>query len=69
LLVLQLVGDGLANKEIGRKLDITEATVKVHLKGILRKLNLANRTQAAVWYFREMAGPQRESAELGFGLG
>ncbi len=34
---------------IARQLGITEATVKVHLKAVLRKLNLSNRTQAAIW--------------------
>lgn len=40
---------GYSNKRIARKLDVTEATVKVHVKAILRKLNVANRTQAAMW--------------------
>jgi two-component system nitrate/nitrite response regulator NarL len=34
---------------IARKCGITEATVKVHMKSILRKIQVANRTQAAVW--------------------
>jgi two-component system, NarL family, nitrate/nitrite response regulator NarL len=42
-----LVGD--ANKVIARKVDIAEATVKVHIKAILRKIRVQNRTQAAVW--------------------
>lgn len=40
---------GEANKIISRKLLITEATVKVHVKAILRKLQVLNRTQAAIW--------------------
>ena len=40
---------GLPNKVIAARLDITEATVKVHVKAILRKLNVQNRTQAAIW--------------------
>jgi two-component system nitrate/nitrite response regulator NarL len=40
---------GYPNKMISRRLSISEATVKVHLKSILRKLNLANRTQVALW--------------------
>jgi two-component system nitrate/nitrite response regulator NarL len=40
---------GHANKTIARTCDITEATVKVHMKSILRKIQVANRTQAAVW--------------------
>jgi two-component system, NarL family, nitrate/nitrite response regulator NarL len=40
---------GYANKVIARKLDVCEATVKVHVKAILRKLHVHNRTQAALW--------------------
>lgn len=43
-----LIG-GEPNKVISRRLGITEATVKVHVKSILRKLNVMNRTQAAIW--------------------
>lgn len=47
--ILCCLACGLSNKQIARELDITEATVKVHVKTVLRKLNLANRTQAAIW--------------------
>lgn len=40
---------GYANKVIARECDITDATVKVHIKSILRKIRVANRTQAAIW--------------------
>lgn len=40
---------GYPNKLIARKLDVSEATIKVHVKAILRKLNVMNRTQAAIW--------------------
>ncbi|MHA6316583.1 LuxR C-terminal-related transcriptional regulator [Altererythrobacter sp. CAU 1778] len=40
---------GYPNKLIARELDVCEATVKVHVKAILRKLNVRNRTQAAIW--------------------
>jgi two-component system nitrate/nitrite response regulator NarL len=40
---------GHANKVIARTCDITEATVKVHMKSILRKIRVGNRTQAAMW--------------------
>ena len=40
---------GEANKVISRHLSISEATVKVHIKAILRKLHVLNRTQAAIW--------------------
>jgi two-component system nitrate/nitrite response regulator NarL len=47
--VLQSIMGGDANKVIARRLDVTEATVKVHVKAILRKVGAANRTQAAMW--------------------
>lgn len=47
--ILSCLVNGLSNKEIANQLDITEGTVKVHLKGILKKLQLQNRTQAAIW--------------------
>lgn len=40
---------GATNKVISRSLNIAEATVKVHVKAVLRKLHLHNRTQAAIW--------------------
>lgn len=47
--VLDRIAAGRANKLISRDLGIAEGTVKVHVKSILRKLGLANRTQAALW--------------------
>lgn len=47
--VLQLITEGLTNKEIGNRLGITENTVKNHLKNILAKLHLENRVQAATF--------------------
>ena len=47
--ILQCLVEGCANKLIARRLDIAEATVKVHIKGLLRKINVNNRTQAAIW--------------------
>ena len=46
--VLELLKTGLSNKVIARQLDIEEGTVKVHVRRIMRKLNAANRTQAAL---------------------
>jgi two-component system, NarL family, nitrate/nitrite response regulator NarL len=46
---------GLPNKTIARNLDMAEATVKVHLKAVLRKINAGNRTQAAVWAMNHRA--------------
>ena len=47
--ILRTLTEGASNKIIARKLVITESTVKVHMKAILRKLRLQNRTQAAIW--------------------
>lgn len=47
--ILGCLVEGAPNKQIARGLGITEATVKVHIKGLLRKLRVNNRTQAAVW--------------------
>jgi DNA-binding CsgD family transcriptional regulator len=47
--ILLCLVEGDSNKVIARKSDIAEATVKVHIKAILRKIQVQNRTQAAVW--------------------
>ena len=47
--VLNCLANGDSNKVIANNLSITDATVKVHLKAILRKLSVSNRTQAALW--------------------
>ncbi|WP_448208425.1 LuxR C-terminal-related transcriptional regulator [Azospirillum sp. sgz302134] len=47
--ILQRLIQGDSNKMIAIHLNITEATVKVHLKSLLRKINVSNRTQAAIW--------------------
>ena len=47
--VLRCLIKGDSNKRIARKMDIAEATVKVHVKAILRKIRVQNRTQAAIW--------------------
>jgi DNA-binding NarL/FixJ family response regulator len=47
--VLLLVAEGLANKQIGRRLGITERTVKVHLGNVFRRIGVADRTSAALW--------------------
>lgn len=47
--ILGYVLNGAQNKQIARDLQISEGTVKVHLKAILKKLGVQNRTQAAIW--------------------
>ncbi|MFJ9648517.1 response regulator [Streptomyces sp. NPDC004244] len=50
--VLALIADGRSNREIARALVLSEKTVKTHVSNILMKLDLADRTQAALWAVR-----------------
>ena len=52
MMVLQLIAQGLSNQEIAKTLTISERTVGNHIGSILRKLHLANRTQAALYALR-----------------
>jgi DNA-binding NarL/FixJ family response regulator len=56
IVILQLVAEGLSNKEIGTRLSITEGTVKNHVHNALEKLQLENRVQAAAYVVREGLG-------------
>jgi len=47
--ILKLISKGMSNKLIARELDISDGTVKVHVKHLLKKLNLRSRVEAAVW--------------------
>ena len=47
--ILHRLCEGMENKRIARDLDISEATVKVHLRALYRKIGANNRTQAALW--------------------
>ncbi len=47
--VLDLIGDGLSNREIGEKLGVAEKTVKNHITSLLAKMGLQRRTQVAAW--------------------
>ncbi len=56
--ILRLIAEGHANKEIARRLVISERTARTHVSNILRKLGLSSRTQAALLAVREgLAGP------------
>jgi two-component system nitrate/nitrite response regulator NarL len=50
--ILHYLAQGASNKVIARRLAITEATVKVHMRSVLRKTLVKNRTQAAIWAVR-----------------
>lgn len=53
LQVLQHIAMGLSNREVGTSLDVSLETVKEHVQNILRKLDVNDRTQAAVWAVRK----------------
>src|SRR5258705_2383951 len=63
--ILRCLIEGDSNKSIGRKFDIAEATVKVHVKAILRKIRVHNRTQAAIWWINNGSPAQQASYEPG----
>jgi len=52
--ILGLIADGMSNRAIGDSLNISEGTVKVHVKHILKKLNLKSRVEAAVWSLKNI---------------
>lgn len=55
--VLRLVASGMANKQVGRKLGISERTVKAHLGRVFRQIGVGDRTSAALWA-REHLSPE-----------
>jgi two-component system nitrate/nitrite response regulator NarL len=61
--ILSSLVQGASNKMIAYQLQITEATVKVHVKAILRKIRVKNRTQAAIWALKCQDSPNKLSAE------
>ncbi|PWC36776.1 response regulator transcription factor [Azospirillum sp. TSO22-1] len=60
--ILHCLLNGNSNKMIANHLKITEATVKVHLKSLLRKINASNRTQAAIWAMNNGMGESSAAA-------
>ncbi|MDH3608701.1 MAG: two-component system response regulator NarL [Gammaproteobacteria bacterium] len=56
--ILQLIANGNSNKLIARELDISDGTVKVHVKNLLRKLKVHSRLEAAVWALSNGFGKQ-----------
>jgi two-component system nitrate/nitrite response regulator NarL len=53
--ILEYLRDGASNKVIARRLNLSESTVKVHVKAILKKVGAYNRTQAALWAARQVS--------------
>jgi len=62
--ILRSLTRGGSNKHIARELGLAEATVKVHIKAILRKVRLTNRTQAAIWAKQHLKPAAADEAEL-----
>ena len=52
--IIELVADGMSNKEIAAELYLSEGTVRNYISGILEKLDLRDRTQLAVFYFTKI---------------
>jgi DNA-binding NarL/FixJ family response regulator len=57
--VLTLIAEGATNRQIARRLSVTERTARTHVSNILGKLGLTSRTQAALWAVREGLAPAR----------
>lgn len=57
--ILQLIAKGLSNKLIGRELDISDGTVKVHVKHLLKKLGLRSRVEAAIWMVNQKSSEEK----------
>jgi len=54
--VIMLIASGFRNAEIGKKLFISESTVKTHINRIFKKINVKNRLQATLWAAKHLAG-------------
>ena len=63
--ILRHLLDGDSNKMIANHLGITEATVKVHLKSLIRKIGASNRTQAAIWALNNGLGETAKAVAVG----
>ena len=57
--VLDLIGDGMSNREIGERLGVAEKTVKNHITSLLAKMGLQRRTQVAAWVAGQRASGWR----------
>jgi two-component system nitrate/nitrite response regulator NarL len=62
--ILEGVVRGHSNKMIARTCGVTDATIKVHMKSILRKIRVANRTQAAIWALEQGYGADANRRSL-----
>jgi len=55
---LSLISQGMSNKQIARQLDISDGTVKIYVKSLLRKLNVCSRLELAAWVHRDLLAHQ-----------
>jgi two-component system nitrate/nitrite response regulator NarL len=62
--IVLALAEGLSNKGIGRRLNLSEGTVKVHLHNIYAKLGVKNRTALAVLAFPEFAIPHTANSNI-----
>lgn len=62
--ILELIGQGLENKEIARLLYLAESTVKSHIRNIMEKLHIRNRAQAAAYAARSQLAAKRKTKRL-----
>ena len=64
--IMHLVSEGLSNKEIGRRLNITDGTIKVHLHHVFQKLEISNRTELAAFAISrsDRASPPEDKSAL-----
>jgi DNA-binding NarL/FixJ family response regulator len=64
--ILMGLMQGASNKHIARDLQIAEATVKVHVKSVLRKIRVKNRTQAAMWAWTNQGATKPHDESVAF---
>jgi two-component system nitrate/nitrite response regulator NarL len=64
-MILKSLVNGDSNKTVARKLHIAEETVKVHMKRLLRRIGVKNRTQAAIWALNNYFAPAASKTESG----
>ena len=60
--IVDLISQGLSNKEVGRQLNVQEGTIKVHLHNMYTKLGVPNRTALLLWRLRATPAPASISA-------
>ncbi len=65
--IIRLVSEGLSNKQIASRLNITDGTIKIHLHHIFQKLEVSNRTVLAISQIPKVDAPQGYGCEASFG--